>query len=189
MDFDSLNTIQKLYSHSGLLDVLLGVEEYFESMDLYVYQNWIDGEVVEGPSVSKYWITLTLKYDLDKMPDPRAINLFKSQGTIVDVRRDTQIKPIEKPRGIEDMQSVEPQMGGAYPTPRPKDLEIPVILFRFKIPRRLVAPASFDQYQDIDAFRATEDDEDMEMAQSPEPEPSEMEAGGDDMDLELDEEL
>ena len=71
MEYDVRGTVQKLFDDSGLMDILLGVEEYFDNADLYVFQGWIDGEIVEGPVVSKYWVEVTLKYDLDKMPDPR----------------------------------------------------------------------------------------------------------------------
>lgn len=44
--FDIKGTVQTLFDDSGMLDILLGIEEYFDNSDLYVFANWIKGEVV-----------------------------------------------------------------------------------------------------------------------------------------------
>ncbi|AXC39154.1 UNVERIFIED_ORG: hypothetical protein [Escherichia phage CMSTMSU] len=56
------NAVQQLYDNSGMLDILLAVEKYFDDNDLYAYHGIIEGELVEGPIVSKYWCTVTFKY-------------------------------------------------------------------------------------------------------------------------------
>lgn len=53
----------------SLLDILLHVEDFLDALDIYSYENWEDGEIVEGPSISKYWVRFTLMFDKDKMPD------------------------------------------------------------------------------------------------------------------------
>lgn len=141
---DSSQAIQELFDQDGLLDILLGVEEYFDNMDLYAYKNWIRGELVEGPIVSKYWVEITLKYYHDTFPDPIATKIFEKQGTKIFVRPDWEISPIAHPRGEQDMQSV---LGNASSVQKPKDERIPIILYKFQIPRRLVNPESFDEYK------------------------------------------
>lgn len=66
----SSTVIQNLSDSDTLLDFMIQAEDFLDNMDLYAFENWIDGTVVDGPTVSKYWIELTLMYDYDKMPDP-----------------------------------------------------------------------------------------------------------------------
>lgn len=141
MEYDVRGTVQKLFDDSGLMDILLGVEEYFDNADLYVFSNWIDGEIVEGPVVSKYWVEVTLKYDMDKMPDPRGAYLFENQGTKIMVRQD-----VERviPKYAKDMDDLDIESG------KVKEEKVPVILIKFVIPRRLVDAASVEEYKLLD---------------------------------------
>lgn len=138
---NNTETVQRLFDDSSLLDILLGVEEYFDNADLYVFSNWIDGEIVEGPVVSKYWVEVTLKYDLDKMPDPRGAYLFENQGTKIMVRQD-----VERviPKYAKDMDDLDIESG------KVKEEKVPVILIKFVIPRRLVDAASVEEYKLLD---------------------------------------
>lgn len=53
-------------------------EDVLDSLDIYVYKNWFLGEIIAGPVISRYWITIKLKYPLDKLPDPRgSLRLIK----------------------------------------------------------------------------------------------------------------
>lgn len=153
--YDVTGNIQKLFDEGGLQDILLSVEEYFDAMDLYVFSGWIDGEIVEGPVVSKYWVSVTLKYNMDKMPDPRGAYLFKNQGTKVEVRKDIEMVA-RQVRGPEDLE------GDAQALKQKLD-EVPVILVKFTIPRRLVDPASVEEYEILDS---------EEDATEPTPQPS-----------------
>ena len=141
MEYDVRGTVQKLFDDSGLMDILLGVEEYFDNADLYVFQGWIDGEIVEGPVVSKYWVEVTLKYDMDKMPDPRGAYLFENQGTKIMVPQD-----VERviPKYAKDMDDLDIESG------KVKEEKVPVILIKFVIPRRLVDAASVEEYKLLD---------------------------------------
>ncbi len=138
------STVQRLYDQDGLLDILLGVEEYFDGMDLYAYKNWIEGEVVEGPIVSKYWVEVTLKFYQETFPDPRALLIFERQGTKISVKKDFENRPIEHPRSNEDMTTYTGSYTGVQ---KPKIEKLPILLVIFQIPRRLVNPESFDEYK------------------------------------------
>lgn len=165
MEYDVRGTVQKLFDDSGLMDILLGVEEYFDNADLYVFQGWIDGEIVEGPVVSKYWVEVTLKYDMDKMPDPRGAYLFENQGTKIMVRQD-----VERviPKYAKDMDDLDIESG------KVKEEKVPVILIKFVIPRRLVDAASVEEYNlldddmeetgDVPQYNMEEPMDDMEQA-------------------------
>lgn len=138
------SAIQNLYDQDGLLDILLGVEKYFDDMDLYAYKNWIYGELVEGPLVSKYWVEVTFKYDHDTFPDPMGTKVLEQQGTKISIKKDFDISPVAYPHNRDDMEVVGTQGGSVS---LPKDERIPIILYRFQIPRRIVNPESFDEYK------------------------------------------
>lgn len=141
MAYDTKDTIQKLFDDDGLREILLGVEEYFDNMDLYVFDNWIDGELVQGPIVSKYWVDCTFKYTKEKMPDPRGSLLFINQGTKITFKEDVELVPIHVPM---DQNDIDPQTG------KSKDEEVPIILVNFHIPRRLVDTRSVQEYEIMD---------------------------------------
>ncbi len=140
MDYDVKGNIQKLFDDGGLQDILLSVEEYFDNMDLYVFSGWIDGEVVEGPIVSKYWVEVTLKFDRDKVPDPRGTYLFHNQGTDIQVRKTTELVP----REVHTDEDLDPATGKQVMD------EMEVVLIKFKIPRRLVDAESVTEYSLLD---------------------------------------
>lgn len=141
---DKDNAVQQLYDNGGMLDILLAVEKYFDDNDLYAYKGVIDGELIEGPIVSKYWCIVTFKYDRDTFPDPTAFTVLDKHGTKVQVKGDYEIRPIAKPRSLQDMKSVATQTGSIQ---MPRNERIPVLLVRFQIPRNLINPESFDEYK------------------------------------------
>jgi hypothetical protein len=79
--------LDKLEDSSHLLDVLIGLEEILDSMDMYCYPFWFDGEVVEGPIVRRHWVTFSLLYPYRKMPDPRAALRLLKHGVQVEYNK------------------------------------------------------------------------------------------------------
>lgn len=81
--------IEKLNDSPHLLDILVQMEDIIDSLDIYVFANWMKGEVVEGPIVRRYWFDITLRYDIDEMPDPRGAMRLLKQGVRVDYNKAT----------------------------------------------------------------------------------------------------
>lgn len=79
--------IEKLEDSPHLLDILIQMEDVLDSLDCYVFKNWIDGEIVEGPKVRRYWLDMTLKFDYRKMPDPKAALRLLKHGVRVDYEK------------------------------------------------------------------------------------------------------
>lgn len=70
--------LSKINDSETLLDLLISCEAVLDGSDAYVGENWIEGEVIEGPIVSRYWVKIGLLYPYDKMPDPRvALRLLR----------------------------------------------------------------------------------------------------------------
>lgn len=69
---DIIRNIQDLYENNSSLAVLKDFERVLDEMDMYVYENWEDGELAYGPKVDRHWITAGFMWDEDKMPNPTA---------------------------------------------------------------------------------------------------------------------
>lgn len=79
--------LDKLEDSSHLLDILIQLEGVLDGLDVYVYPNWFDGEVVEGPIVRRHWVTFSLLYPYRKMPDPRAALRLLKHGVQVEYNK------------------------------------------------------------------------------------------------------
>lgn len=75
--------LNQLEETPHVLDILLEFEDVLDSLDIYVFKNWILGEVIDGPRIKRYWVTVTLQYDHKKMPDPRAGLRLLKHGILV----------------------------------------------------------------------------------------------------------
>ena len=83
-DYQELETIDRLYSFNSLLDILLNVEGFLDDMNIYAYdKNWYRGEVVSGPTISRYWVKIVLKFDHKYMPNPEVIKVLEKVGCTV----------------------------------------------------------------------------------------------------------
>ena len=71
IDIDTIyTTLDDVYGSDNVLDILVEFERVLDQLDIYVYDNWIKGEIVEGPKIDRYWISVTLMYPYTMMPDP-----------------------------------------------------------------------------------------------------------------------
>ena len=64
------NTKEIMMTDSNLV-TLLDFERVLDELDLYVFPNWKDGELVSAPTYEKYFISCTFMWPYKKMPDPR----------------------------------------------------------------------------------------------------------------------
>jgi hypothetical protein len=63
--------IQDIYLSEGSLLTLLDFERVLDELDLYAFKNWQIGELVQGPTISKYRVTCIFMWPEKLMPDPR----------------------------------------------------------------------------------------------------------------------
>jgi hypothetical protein len=68
---DIIKNIENIYGSNNSLKMLKDFERVIDELDCYVYDNWIDGELVSGPNESRYWVSCTFMWPLEKMPDPK----------------------------------------------------------------------------------------------------------------------
>jgi hypothetical protein len=68
--YDLVRNIEGVYGSNTAFQVLKDFERVIDELDIYVYKNWEDGELAEGPVIDRHWITCTFMWPKGKMPDP-----------------------------------------------------------------------------------------------------------------------
>lgn len=136
--------LEKLTDSPHLLDLLIQMEDVLDSLDCYVFKNWIDGEIVDGPKVRRYWLDMTLKFPYDKMPDPRAGLRLLKHGIRVDYSKANE------------------ESGKKVDTGEDEEDKNVVWFVRISIPRRLIVEINAGE---LDFYDDEVDIEDVEDAQ------------------------
>jgi hypothetical protein len=78
--------IQQLYKNESYLDSLINIDDFFDILNLYVFPNWLDCEVVDFKYL-KYFTNIKLKAPYKKMPHPK--------GAVLLTKYDCQVKYIK----------------------------------------------------------------------------------------------
>jgi hypothetical protein len=68
---DIIQNIEQIYDSNNSLNLLKDFERVIDELDVYVFENWIDGELVSGPKESRYFVECTFMWPKNKMPEPR----------------------------------------------------------------------------------------------------------------------
>ena len=164
--------IKKISETNTLLDMLLEFEKTLDSMDLYAFANWNDGEVVEGPKLDRHYMTVKLMYPKKKMPDPSGAQRLLKRDVLVKYSEDTLVKP-RKVRNFDDL-IVEVGPDGAQKYRAKTDSE-PVWVVEVRMPRRYVDEFNADIVEmDEDSYVDLEDagtDAQLQTDQAAEPAP------------------
>ena len=67
---DVIANIEQIYGSNNSLNLLKDFERVIDELDLYVFENWLDGELAAGPKEDRYFIECTFMWPKDKMPEP-----------------------------------------------------------------------------------------------------------------------
>ena len=68
---DVIDNTKEIFMTDSALSTLLDFERVLDELDIYVYKNWKEGELVEGPVYEKYFVSCTFMWQYCDMPDPR----------------------------------------------------------------------------------------------------------------------
>jgi len=98
---DIIKNVQSLYSVGPTLSILKDFERVMDELDVYVFQNWEDGELLSGPVDSRHFVTCSFMWPADKMPDPAGGKRLLDRGCKVTYKKDELMKP-RKIKGPED---------------------------------------------------------------------------------------
>lgn len=101
-DLDSIKkTLVNISQGNSLLDTLLEFERTLDNAEIFAYKNWILGELVEGPTIGRYWYKTVWMYPYAMMPDPNAGLRLTKLGAKVNFRKGIFKKPVTV-RGPQD---------------------------------------------------------------------------------------
>ena len=75
-----IDTVKGIMTSDGSMATLLDYERVLDEADLYAYQNWELGELVQGPDVKRYTVSCIFMWPYKLMPDPRACKRLASIG-------------------------------------------------------------------------------------------------------------
>jgi len=92
---DVIKNVESIYSANSSLSTLKDFERVLDEMDMYVYKNWQDGELAEGPLVERHWIKASFMWPMEKMPDPMAAKRLLDYGCKVRYERTHLLEPRE----------------------------------------------------------------------------------------------
>lgn len=141
---DVISNIQDLYENNSSLGALKDFERVLDEMDVYVYDNWEDGELVSGPIVDRHWITASFMWPRNSMPDPVGGKRLTDIGCQVKYAKSHVIQP----RPIKTPDDLRPG------TRKGKLDHIPVWVVEISMPKKL----AFDIYKGyMDKMRRDEE--------------------------------
>ena len=126
---DAINNTKQIYMSDSSLNMLLDFERVLDEMDLYSFENWIDGELVSGPKIERYWVECSFMWPRAKMPDPRGGARLLPYGCKITYAKEK----IKIPVHIESPDDFRPG------TRQGKLVDVPVWIVTIRMPQELVS--------------------------------------------------
>lgn len=125
---DVINNINDIYNSNSSFAVLKDFERVLDELDIYVYDNWKDGELADGPRISRHWVTCSFMWPLKDMPDPMGGKRLLDYDCKVSYKKTYVLKP----RKIIDPDDVRPG------TKKGKLDRSPVWVVEIQMPKKLI---------------------------------------------------
>jgi|TARA_B100000941_G_C28453646_1_gene526560 hypothetical protein len=126
---DIIKNVQSLYSTGPTLDILKDFERVVDELDVYVFKNWEDGELLEGPVDKRHFVECSFMWPIDKMPDPSGGKRLIDHGCKVGYQK----SELMKPRQIKGPEDYRPG------TVKGKIDAHPIWIVHIKMPKELIA--------------------------------------------------
>jgi hypothetical protein len=123
------DNIRNIYTSDGSLSTLLDFERVLDELDIYAFRNWAIGELVSGPEINKYRVTVTFMWPERLMPDPRGAKRLLPFDCEVLYRK----QKIKIPIKITDPSDYRPG------TKKARIIERPVWLVEITMPKSLMS--------------------------------------------------
>ena len=139
--YDLVKNIESVYDSDTAFQILKDFERVLDEVDLYVYANWQDGELLDGPKVERHWITCRFMWPRDKMPDPMGGKRLVEYDCKIGYKKDS----IVRPRKIQDPDDFRPG------TKKGKLDRHPVWVVEIQMPKKLIADI-YSSYADAKGF-------------------------------------
>lgn len=125
---DIIQNIEQIYGSNNALNLLKDFERVIDELDVYVYENWIDGELIAGPKESRYFVECSFMWPKKKMPEPQGGMRLIDYGCEVKIQ-ESHISNVRKIRTPDDIR----------PGTRKGKIDIePVWIVKIAIPKKLM---------------------------------------------------
>jgi hypothetical protein len=148
---DVIENTKEIFMTDSSLTSLMDFERVLDELDLYVFANWKDGELIEGPKYEKYFVTCTFMWPYKMMPDPRGGERLLDYDCEVYYSKDQLHYPV-KIKTPDDFEAG---------TKMPKMAKKPIWLVTIVMPKKLMQEI---QQGSLELESATLDMEDVEQA-------------------------
>lgn len=126
---DIIDNTKEIYLSDTLLEQLMDYERVLDGLNLYVFENWIKGELISGPKVEKYWVSCKFMWPLKQMPDPAGAEKLLDYGCKVSFQK----SKLEQPVPVKTPDDFKP--GTKYPRMR----KVPIWIVEIVVPKSLMA--------------------------------------------------
>ena len=126
---DIIKNIESIYDSNTSFQVVKDFERVLDELDIYVYSNWKNGELAEGPKIDRHWVTCSFMWDRTEMPDP----MGRKRLLDYDCKLSYQKSHLVVPRKIEKPDDIRPG------TKKGKLDRKPIWLVEIKMPKKLIA--------------------------------------------------
>jgi hypothetical protein len=146
--YDIVKNIEGIYDSNTSFQVLKDFERVLDELDIYVYANWQDGELAEGPIIDRHWVTCTFMWDRNKMPDPMGGQRLLDYDCKVSMGKDYVIKP----RKIRNPGDIRPG------SKKGKLDRHSIWLVKIQMPKKLIADiyGGYNKVEELDNITAQE---------------------------------
>jgi hypothetical protein len=134
---DVIKNVDTIYNSNSSLAVLKDFERVLDEMDVYVYDNWFDGELASGPKIERHWVTCEFMWPNKKRPDPDGARRLIQLGCKVKYEK----SEIVEPRKIRSPDDFRPG------TKKGKLESRPIWVVTIAMPKKLVFDI-FNSYMD-----------------------------------------
>ena len=179
--YDVLDNTKNIYLSNNALENLLDFERVLDKLDLYVFENWDRGELVEGPIHSRYFVECSFMWSRKLMPNPLGAKRLLDYDITVTYKKSKLTKPIK------DLETYPKKSLGQETKQEIKTQEMPIWIVTIKIPRKLMTTiergsAEFaGERLDLEDIEAAEQENLQQSAVAPEMEQMEQMAPAEEM--------
>ena len=126
---DIIKNVENIYDSNTSFQVLKDFERVLDELDIYVYENWEDGEIASGPNIERHWVTCEFMWDREKMPDPMGGKRLVDYDCKVFYEK----SHIVEPRKIKKPDDIRPG------TKKGKLDRKPIWIVKIQMPKKLIA--------------------------------------------------
>lgn len=141
--YDIIKNIEGIYDSNTSFQVLKDFERVIDELDIYVFENWKDGELLDGPVIDRHWITCSFMWPRNKMPNPMGGKRLLEYDCKVTYAKENVIKP----RKIRQPDDIRPG------TKKGKLDKEPIWVVEIKMPKTLIADI-YTGYSEMKKFEA-----------------------------------